>query len=186
MGKLKHTPTSLGLRKTLVHRAKWRGIGSFQVGWDWVDLVWPFCVDVGVVDQVAAFWVSGYVGLLVFEVFFIADAVFVVAGVPDFAFELFADGEGKTALDELDAAGGTLVHGWCDENVDVVGHDGEGVEGEAALVAVAEEGRHHELCVCSALEEAVALVSENRNGIGALRLTDGGHERRAYPRETQA
>src|ERR1700678_2578253 len=144
------------------------------------------CMNESVNSIVLSRWVVGDVLLLSFKVWPVADAVFVVAGVPDFAFELFADGEGKTALDELDAAGGTLVHGWCDENVDVVGHDGEGVEGEAALVAVAEEGRHHELCVCSALEEAVALVSENRNGIGALRLTDGGHERRAYPRETQA
>ena len=76
-----------------------------QVGWDGIGLVGPAGVDVGVVDQVAAFWIFCYVVFLVDEVFYVADAVFVVAWVPDFAFELFADGVGEAAFDELQAAG---------------------------------------------------------------------------------
>ena len=134
-----------------------------------------------VISIVLSRWVVGDVLLLSFKVWPVADAVFVVAGVPDFAVELFADGEGKTAFDELDAAGGALVDGRRDKNVDVVGHDDEGVEGETALVAIAEEGRDHELCVFRALEEAVAAVGEDRDGIGALRLTDGGHVIESIP-----
>ena len=45
-------------------------------------------VDVGVVLKIATLWVQCDVLLLVFEVFFVANAVFVVAWTPDFAFVL--------------------------------------------------------------------------------------------------
>lgn len=110
-----------------------------QVGWDGVGLVGPLGVDVGVVDQVAAFWVFGYVVFLVDEVFCVADAVFVVTWVPHFAFELFADGVRETAFDELQTAGEGLAGGWSYEHVHVVGHEDEGVELVAGLFAVAKE-----------------------------------------------
>jgi hypothetical protein len=52
----------------------------------------------------AAFWVFGYVVSLAEKVFYVADAVFVVSWVPDFAFVLVSDGVGETAFDELNAA----------------------------------------------------------------------------------
>ena len=57
----------------------------------------------------------------------VADAVFVVASVPDFTWRLLTDREGVFAFDELYAAGRTLVDGWGDENVGVIRHDGEAV-----------------------------------------------------------
>ena len=75
------------------------------MGWDGVGLVGVAGVDVGVVYQVAAFWVFGYVGFLVDEVFYVSDSVFVVAWMPDFALELFADSVGETAFNVLQAAG---------------------------------------------------------------------------------
>jgi len=57
----------------------------------------------------------------------VADAVFVVASVPDFTWRLLTDREGVSAFDELYAAGRTLVDGWGDENVGVIRHDGEAV-----------------------------------------------------------
>ena len=63
-------------------------------------------MDVGVVDVVFADWIVGNVIDLGGVVGFVADAVFVVARMPDFAFELLTDGEGEAALDELDRFGG--------------------------------------------------------------------------------
>lgn len=64
----------------------------------------------------------------------------------------------------------------------MVGHDDECVQSETALVAIAEERGDHQLRVCGALEDAVALVSEDRDRIRALLLANGGHDKRAYPR----
>ena len=62
-----------------------------------------------VIGMVLSRWVVGDILLLSFKVLAVADSVFVIATVPDFAWKLLADGEGKTSLDELDAAGGAEV-----------------------------------------------------------------------------
>jgi hypothetical protein len=57
----------------------------------------------------------------------------------DFAWELRTDGVRESALDALHAAFDGLALGGCEEQVKVFGHDDEGVELVAALVAVSEE-----------------------------------------------
>ncbi len=104
-----------------------------------------------------------------------------VPGVPDLAGALLAGGEGVAALDELDAAGCALVYGRGDEDVDVVRHDCAGMEGELALVLVAEERGDEELGVRGALEVAAALVGEDGEGVGAQLLSDGGHVEESIP-----
>ena len=69
-----------------------------------------------------------------------------------------------------------------DEDVEMVGHNDESMEGETALVAIAKECGDHELCVCSALEDSFALVCEDGDGVGLELLADGSHDKRAYPR----
>ncbi len=136
----------------------------------------------GMVDPVFPGGIVGDVEELVVEVMGVADSVFVVAGVPDLAGRLLAGGEGVSPLDELDAAGGALVHCGCDQEVDVVGHDGEGVELELGCVPVAEECCDEEFGVYGSLEMAMPLVGEDGQGVGALLLPDRGHDERAYSR----
>jgi hypothetical protein len=138
-------------------------------------------VDVWVGFVLLAFGVVSYVAELCIEVFGVADAVFVIAGVPDFAEGLIADGEGVSAFDELDAAGCGMVDGWSDEDVDVVGHDGEAVKKEAAFVSVLEEAGDEEFGVGCALEVAVSPEGQDGDGVGALLLTDGGHMEESIP-----
>jgi hypothetical protein len=66
--------------------------------------------------------------------------------------------------------------------VDVIRHDDKGVECEAALVSIAEKSGDHKLCVFGALEDAVTLIRENRDGVSFALLTDCGHVKEAYPR----
>ena len=93
----------------------------------------------GVVCQAALLWVVGYVLALAEIVFGVADAVGVEGGLPDCAGELGADGMGESALDALHAAFYGLVFGRGDEDVEVFGHDDEGVELVASVVAVMKE-----------------------------------------------
>jgi len=102
--------------------------------------------------------------------------------VPDLSCELLTGCEGITAFDVLNAFGGGFVRGGRDEDVRVVGHDGEAVELEAGFVAMLEEGGDEEFGVSCALEVAMSLEGQDRDGVGALLLADGGHARRAYPR----
>ncbi len=132
-------------------------------------------VDVGVSEDVFADGILGDVVALGFVVGEVADAVLMVAGVPDLAGRLLADGVGVAAFDELEASGGGLIDRGGDEEVDVVGHEDEGVEKEAALVSVAEEGGEEEVRVRGALEVAVALVNEDGDGVGGGLLAVGGH-----------
>jgi hypothetical protein len=57
----------------------------------------------------------------------------------------------------------------------MVWHDGEGVESESALIAVTEESGDHELRVRGSLEDSVALVGEDGDGVCAQLVTDRSH-----------
>jgi len=118
------------------------------------------------VGEVTAFGVSGDVLPLIVEVFTVADAVFVVAWMPDFAFELVADGVGEAAFDVLNAACERVLWQWGDEDVGVVGHDGEGVELVAVLIAVVEQEFQHHVGVCGAGEQGSALMGDEGDGVG--------------------
>ncbi len=81
----------------------------------------------------------------------------------------------EAAFDSLDGAG-EVVGG--EEQVDVVGHDDEGVEFEEALGAVVLQGVEEEACVGVDLEEAAAVVGdrgeEEGSGVGgSLRVRHG-------------
>jgi hypothetical protein len=96
-------------------------------------------VDVRVAFEILALGIVCDVGELRLMIGIVSDAMFVVAGVPDFSGRLFASGEGVAALDELYAAGGILVDGGRDQDVDVVGHDREAMEFEFSGVTISEE-----------------------------------------------
>jgi hypothetical protein len=76
-------------------------------------------VYVRVVGEKFAGGIAGYV--LELRCGDVADAVFMVAGVPYLSRRLHAGSERVAAFDELDAAGSTVVDSWGDEDVDVVG-----------------------------------------------------------------
>ena len=138
-------------------------------------------MDVGVVEIVFADGVVGDVGELVDVVGVDADAVFVVAWVPDLSFKLLPDREGEASLNEMDGLCGGFGGG--EEDVEVVGQDGESVEEETGLGAVTEEGRDHQLGVRGALEKAMALMRQDGDGVG-LRIQAHICSTRAYLRET--
>ena len=81
----------------------------------------------GVPSSLLACGVVGDVLKLGFKVGVVADVVFVIAGVPDFAERLFASRERVAAFDELEAAGGALIDRGRDENMYVIRHDREAV-----------------------------------------------------------
>ncbi len=101
--------------------------------------------------------------------------------MPDSPERLLADCVGVSAFDELNAAGCALVDGWRDENVNVIGHDDEGVEFEAALIAITEECGDKELGVCCSLEVSMLLECGDRDGVGVWALTDCGHGQEGIP-----
>ena len=138
-------------------------------------------VTIGVVDVTLATWIVRDIELLGCEVLDVANAVFVTTRVPDLAGELIANGKGIASFDELDAARGALVDGWRDEDVNVVRHDDESVEGKAALVAIAEESLNHQLGVRGALEQALTLMGEDSDGVGLRLLADRGHSEESIP-----
>ena len=70
-----------------------------------------------------------------------------IAVLPDFPGVVFADGEREAAFDELHRTFDGVIEGRCKKDVDVVGHDDEAVELEAALFAVAEECCEHQVSV---------------------------------------
>ena len=65
--------------------------------------------------------------------------------------------------------------------MEVVRHNCEGVKREFPLIAVAEEGGDHEVGGLGALEQAVALVGKDGDGVGTQLLTLCGHEREHTP-----
>jgi hypothetical protein len=107
---------------------------------DSVETVFVRCVDVGVVRIVFSGWVVGDVSKLILIVACVRKAVRMVSVLPEVALEVVADGEGKAALDELDATLDGLIRGGCQQGVEMVRHDDEGVECEAGLIAVPKQG----------------------------------------------
>jgi hypothetical protein len=106
--------------------------------------------------QVAAVGVFCDVVELVLEVGCVADSVFVVAGLPDFSCELLAHGMGVAPFDALDAAFDGLRCAGSDEDVQMLGHDGEAVELVAGLRAVVEESLKKEFGIVGADEDGFA------------------------------
>jgi hypothetical protein len=140
-------------------------------------------MDVGVVLNVFACWVIDDVEELIVVVASICDVVGVVAVLPDFSREVFANGEGKAALYQLDAAFDGVIVGGRDQDVNVVGHDDEAVESKAALSALARERVHYEVGVCGALKDATALMGDRSDGEGfRVECVRGGWDRKAYLR----
>ena len=105
----------------------------------------------------------------------VSDAILVMARVPDFSGRLFSGCEGVSALDELYAARGVLVDGGRDQDVDMVGHDGESMKLELAGVAVSEKRCDEELGVRGELKMAMTLVCRDPDRVGADALAEGGH-----------
>lgn len=89
------------------------------------------------------------------EVGVVADAVVGEAALPD--GEVGREAVGEAAFDVSDGSG-EIVRG--EEEVDVVGHDDEGMELVEALVAVVLEGFDEEFGVGGELEEAAAVVRD--------------------------
>jgi len=111
---------------------------------------------------------------LVAEVFLVDHAVGVVAVLPYLSWEVFAYGEGESALDELGAAFDGDVGGRGEQDVDVVRHDDECVKVEFSGVAIAEECGEEEFGGCGALEESMTLVSYGSEGVGLRFEAHGG------------
>ena len=84
-------------------------------------------MNVRMILNAFAFWVIGDVEELIVVVACVCDAVGVVAVLPDFSREVFANGEGEASLDQLDAAFDGVIMGGRDQDVNMVGHDGEAV-----------------------------------------------------------
>jgi hypothetical protein len=66
--------------------------------------------------------------------------------------------------------------------MDVVGHDDETVELEAAFVTMLEERCDEEFGVGCALEVAMSLEGQDSDCVCALFLADCGHREKAYRR----
>jgi hypothetical protein len=112
---------------------------------DGVETVFVRCVDVWVVRIVFSGGVVGDVSKLILIVVCVGEAVRMVSVLPEIALEVVADGEGKTAFDELDATLDGLIRGGCQEGVEMVRHDDDGVECEAGLITVSKQRVDHEL-----------------------------------------
>ena len=84
---------------------------------------------------------------------------------------------GEAALDKLHGAleGDGL---WGEEEVDVVGHDDEGVEFVVAFAAIVLEGIEEELGCGFGLEEAAAVVGLGADEEGAVACCSGGDSHR--------
>jgi len=138
-------------------------------------------MDMWIGGQSFAMRVVRDVLLLHRKVVFVADAVLVIAGVPDFSGRLLANCERVSTLDELDTAGSALIDGWRDEDVYVIEHDGEAVELELSGVAITEERRDEKLGVRCALEMAAALVGKYGDRVCGALLADRGHDEESIP-----
>jgi hypothetical protein len=111
-------------------------------------------------------WVVEDVEGLVAEVVFIDYAVGVVALLPYLAWEFLAYGEGESAFDQLGAAFDGNVLCWGKQDVDVVGHDDEGVELEFSGIAITEERGDEEFSDSISLEDTATLVGDGGEDVG--------------------
>ena len=102
--------------------------------------------------------VAGYVEALFMKVFDISNAMFVIARVPYLSGRLFANREGVTAFDELDATCSRLIMRWSNENVNVVWHYDKGVQLEPSLVSISEETGDEEFGICGSLKMAMLSI----------------------------
>jgi len=82
---------------------------SQEMGGDWVDFVGVVGVDIWIVLEVASLGVLGDVTQLILEVFGVADAVLVEAGLPDSAWRFEWQGVGEAAFNALGTAFDGLV-----------------------------------------------------------------------------
>jgi hypothetical protein len=97
----------------------------------------------------------------------------VIAGVPDILLRDRLCCEGVSPLDELNALWKRLIYCWCDEQMDVVGHDGEGVQLKLALFAIAKKSFEEEIGIGFILEVAMLKECGDADGVGAA--LRGGH-----------
>ena len=84
---------------------------------------------------------------------------------------------GESSLDELDGALEGDA-GWGQEQVDVVGHDDEGVEFVVAFSAIVLEGLEEELCCGCDLEECSSVCSLGGDEEGSVACCSGGFRHR--------
>lgn len=132
-------------------------------------------MNVWIVFVLFACWVIADVVELMIEVLGVSDAVLVISAMPYLAGRLLAHRERIASLDVLNALCCGLIEGWRNEDMNVIGHDDEAVELESLLLAMLEESFDEEFGIGCALEVAVLLECRDRDGVGALRLADGGH-----------
>ena len=85
--------------------------------------------------------------------------------MPNFACRLLTYCVRVAALDELDATSSSLVDGWRNEDMDVIGHYDECVELESALIAITEECCDEEFGVCGSLEMTMMLECGDCYGV---------------------
>lgn len=104
---------------------------------------------------------------MLLEVLPIADAMVGEASLPDRGGGVEAVGE--AAFDEHDGSleGDVL---WGEEEMEVVGHDDEGVKEEVAFLPVVLEGLEEEMGCGFDLEEAAAVPGDACDEVGARRV----------------
>jgi len=99
-------------------------------------------------------------------VFCVADAVVGEASLPDGEFG--GEAVREASLDDSDGSFESLLR--CEKQVDVIGHDDEGVEFVVSFGAIVLEGFDEEFGVAFDLEETAAVVGSagDQEGAGAL------------------
>ena len=110
------------------------------------------------------------VGAADLELFGVADAVVGEASLPD--GEPGGEAVGEASLDESDGAFEGFLRG--EEEMDVVGHDDEGVEFVVAFGSVVLEGFDEEFGVAFDLEETAAVVGSAGDEEGSGACCSGG------------
>lgn len=120
-------------------------------------------------------WVRVDVVAVYFEIRRVFDAAFRKAVFPDRPFG--SEAEGESAFDELHRLLDGGVGRGREEEMDVIGHEDEGVELVASFGAVVMEKLDHEVRVRVGLEEAAALCGDGGDEEGAdLLWSEFGHE----------
>ena len=144
--------------------------------WMWLEAIGETRMEEWVICQLSFDRVVRDVEELVAIVFGVCDAMRVIGRLPDLSFELFANREGETAFDELDSFLNGIV--WRKECMDMIRHDHKSMQEITRLIAVTEECSDHEVSICGALKDAVALMGYGGERVG-LRVE--AHRRNPYP-----